>query len=469
MPAERIFIRQCYRDLEIKVWSAFKTNERVEVALTGTPGIGKSMFGLYFLFKLVSFLKAENACPATPAKFGLGLNGIIVYEFVKNVGDNPDFWVLDVATRTIYNTGADVRMFTNDPRAFLVKDGPCQSRPVACSVLWVSSPRAGAFQKFKESTPGCRFVLPPWDSDELIECLRRGCLPFVLPENADSKDARRAAHEAVDALDDKTASTEATIRRWAADLGPVPRRMIDPAAAYRNLEGALRDLGHEDLDHLSRIAQSADGSGEVTKFKHSHRLLLMVPSDDLSTFNFVPSSVSVGRKILQLRLDSNLQRAESLLGQMTGAHRGLVFEPYAHHLLAAGGKWPIRNLAAGGRDEELDLGPLSTVEVSNQQVEDLVIEAGKYYVPSDPTYAVVDSWCLHNMFQITVGQDHPIASGAKQYTALKGKNFRRLIFVVPKALAATFPEQPLVDSKGRRSKEGPRGGWNDVPQFVLGL
>lgn len=421
------------------------------------------MFGLYFLVKLVRFLKAAGACSSQLAQFGIGLNGIIVYEHTKTSGDEPWFYVIDVAAGTIDKSKVEP-LSLSDPRSFLIKDGPCQNSDVLCSVLWVSSPRAGAFQKFKSTATGCRFVLPPWTADELVECWRCGCLPFCVVHNAESEGVLLAAKEAVEALDDdadENAQNEAKLRRWAGDFGPVARRMLDPAEARAHLQGALDELGDEDVRHLSRMAESAE---------QSHSLLLMLPAEDYSAYCFIPSSVSIGRKILQLQQAAHLQYAESLMGRITGAHLGLVFEPYAHYVLAAGGKWTIRSLAADRR-ETLQLKPLTTVDITNGDVKNLVIERGKYYVPTDPTYAVVDSWCGSDMFQMTVSQDHPIASGAKQYKALKNKGFRRLIFVVPQALAASFAEQPLVDSKGRRcgGGGGPQGGWNDVAQFVLGL
>ena len=115
------------------------------------------------------------------------------------------------------------------------------------------------------------------------------------------------------------------------------------------------------------------------------------------------------------------------------------------------------------------LPPLDTIDVRNHEVAALVLEEKKYYVPTDPNYAVVDSWSGTSMFQMTVSLDHPIKSGAKQYKALRGKGLTRLIFVVPKKHALVFAQQPLVDAKGKVHEEGPLGGWNSVPQFVLGL
>ena len=471
VPAKKIFVRECYKRLESMIWDAFLSGGRVEVALTGTPGIGKSLFGLYFLFKLVRFLKAEGAGSSKVARLGRGLNGIIIYEHVVHASDSPVFYLIDVAAGTVHKYNVD-QQWADDPRALLIKDGPCKGGDVLCSVLWVSSPRAGSFYKFREYAR-C-FVMPPWTADELVDCWKHGCLPFILEQSHAGQPVRLAASEAVEALDSdasEDAQQEAMLRRWAGDYGPVPRRLRNPVKAHELLQGALAELGNEDLQRLSRIAQGKDrGSGPGNRFKLSHRLLLMIPMPDLiGTFSLIPSSVHVGRNILQLHSAANLLNAQELMGRIAGAHLGLVFEPYAHHVLASGGSWRIRSLAAGGGHEVLHLDRHDTVDVRNDQVAALAIEDRKYYVPTDPTYAVVDAWSGINMFQITVSDHHPIKSGAKQYKALEGKGLQRLIFVVPEKLALQFQRQPLVDAKGKVQDGGPRGGWNDVPQFVLGL
>ena len=475
VPASRIFLRQCYRDLFPVIWKAFQTGKRATVCLTGTPGVGKSMFGLCFLFKLVRFLKASAASDAKPAEFGLGLNGTIVYEHVSNVRDasSPDFYIIDAIANTVHTTSVRPTPLLRDLHTFLMRDGPCANADVSCAVLWISSPRADSFQKGTETLGGEAFVLNPWDANELVECWRRGCAVVEnLPNKESSEAVRVTAKEVLDALDDNTdedEKTEALLRRWVGEFGPVARRVLNPVMAHQRLVGALRDLGGRDIDELAEIATANDPGGETNRFKHSHRLLLMVPSADFSTYHFVPSSVAIGRKILQKQLAGGVQYAQSLMGKLVGAHLGLVFEPFAHHMLAAGNTWRIRSLAAGGAEEEFKLPALKTVDVANGQVEALPLKADEYYVPTDPTYAVVDSWCATDMFQVTVSPSHPIKSGAKQFKALKGKGPCRLIFVVPSGLAPQFVQQPLVDAKGKHCDGGPHGGWNSVPQYVLGL
>lgn len=247
--------------------------------------------------------------------------------------------------------------------------------------------------------------------------------------------------------------------------------MFRPSKAYTKLTAALRhDLGTKALEKLTEIATSADSSGEPTRFKMSHRLLLMIPSEDYTTYNFIPSSVKIGRRILKKTFESDLKNAQSLMGAMSGAHFGLVFEPYAHFVLASGGTFTIRNL----KDdviEDFKLEPLTTAEIDNSQLKYLELKDNKYYVPTDPTFAVIDSWSKRDMCQMTVGFHHAIKSTAKQFKALQGKGPTRIIFVVPKPKEAAFTVQPLVLATGKNPvwAGAPKGGWNNIDQFVLGL
>ena len=288
VPTRRIFVRKCYREVQSALWEMFREAKRVTVCLTGTPGIGKSMFGLYFLFQLVRFLLRSGASTARHAMLGLGLNGVIVYEYALNEADSSTFYVIDTTAATIWKTEADVSAWTDDPHSFLIKDGPCKGRPVHCSVLWISLPRAGSFQKAREISKATLY-LPPWSPDELVECWKHRCLSVELNDDEASKAVVLSGKEAEDALDsdaDEDEKFEAKLRRWVGDLGPVARRLSRPALAHNRLIGALADVGNEDIDALGRIAEGGDPGGEVNKFRHSHRLLLMIPSADYTTYKY---------------------------------------------------------------------------------------------------------------------------------------------------------------------------------------
>ena len=483
VPSRRIFVRECYSGIFDKVWSCYQQRQRrITVTLTGTPGIGKSLFGLLFLVELIRFLRSCKAsCGNLSGGFGVGLNGRIIYEHVRSVHSAATYYLIDTETKAITKQYDKPAEWLDDENVFLIKDGPCGLYDVLCQVLWVSSPRAGSFQKAGE-LDGNTLVMPPWTPDEMVACWTAGCAPadlFPMPIADKGHLARTAGEEVLSMLDEtlpEHAKREAVLRRWTADLGPVARRVFNPTDGYTKLHAALgSDLFEEDLHKLAEVATSHDAGGESSRFKTSHRLLLMIPSGDLTTYNFVPSSAKIARAILRESLKNDLKSAESLLGKITGANRGLVFEPYAHFVLSTGGTFAIRSLPADGENAafvELVLpSSMPTVDVDNEDLDTLELRDGIYYQPTDPCFAVVDSWTSLDMFQITVGLSHPIKSNSKQFKALQDRGPTRIIFVVPKDIEERFQQQQLVLADGKPSEGacGPNGGWNDVQQFVLSL
>ena len=264
---------------------------------------------------------------------------------------------------------------------------------------------------------------------------------------------------------------EAILRRWSADLGHVPARVFNPSLAYRLLDAALRDVGAVGIRELSWYSRGYDTESVTSNFKHAHRLLRMIPSQDCTVFAVCPASVRIGRVILEKQFKEDLDSAKSLMGKMSGAHLGLVFEPYAHWMLSNAHEFRIRNLTTN-KFEDFRTVERKVIDVTNAQVLDssqgLSFSANAYYQPADPTFAVVDSWTDEAMFQVTVSLAHPIKSAAKPFLALRKRNVPgKLIFVVPQNCAAHFRKQELVKADGRGP--APSSGWNDVEQYVLGL
>jgi hypothetical protein len=265
---------------------------------------------------------------------------------------------------------------------------------------------------------------------------------------------------------------EAILRRWIADLGPVARRVFNPVKGYKYLNAAISDIGKQDFEGIVDHATSQINTTSTNKFKHSHRLLLMLPSDDFETYDFVPSSVEIGRRILDKSFRDSVEDAKSLMGKMSGAHLGLVFEPYAHFMLARGGKFPVRKLLDNSEQMLQLASSMQTVKVANKDLLDGDnFESNQYYIPKDASFPVVDSWTVDEMFQVTVSMSHPIKSGSKLFKNLKGKGVAgRLYFVVPNRQMDQFTLQPHVKVKGDASaSKAPQGSWSDIEQYVLGL
>ena len=370
VPQGRVYMRQCYIDLFPKIMKLLCKEGQVTVTLTGTPGIGKSVFGLLVVVEIIRMLLDAKASCEAPAKFG----GLIVYEHVNCVEGPATYYLIDTDNRKIelmHKSMPPIEL--QNPRTLLVKDGPCKTYDVQCSVFWVSSPRDGAFQKVVFEGEQ-RYVVPPWTTDELVDCWKKECCPedlFTLEDDR-AKLARMAKDDTLSVLEDglpEVEKYEAVVRRWAADLGPVARRVFNPAKSYNFSQNALNnDLSKEDLQKVAEMAESKDAPGESSRFKTSHWLLLMDPSPDFTTFEFIPASMKIATMILYKRFQLDISAAQKLMGKMSGTHLGLVFEPFAHFTMSRGGSFIIRNLATG-EESKLELSERSKQEIGNDQLE----------------------------------------------------------------------------------------------------
>jgi hypothetical protein len=341
VPRKRIYLRQCYKKMYDSLMGVYnKQEDRTTITITGTPGIGKSLFGLLFLIKLICDLQELNASDENLVAFGAGpkLNGRIIYAHSTDEKTPPSYYEIDVKKKFIHLLTPHAYGYAiKNNNTFLIRDGPCPATDAQCSLLWLSSPRAGSFQKVESDI---QFILAPWTDDELVHCWKADCAPeelFVLKTDR-ARSAQQAVadvqsnwsddeEEKLDLEAKETALHEAVIRRWAADVGPVARRVFRPIDGYANYLGALKEVGTQELSTLIEFATSDDPSGGLTKFKHSHRLLLMIPSADCTTYTFIPTSVKVGRALFSKQQENDFKEAKSMLGKMRGAHRGLVFEP----------------------------------------------------------------------------------------------------------------------------------------------
>jgi hypothetical protein len=191
----------------------------------------------------------------------------------------------------------------------------------------------------------------------------------------------------------------------------------------------------------------------------------------------------IARKILRWEHDKTMNVVESLLGQVRGAREGLVFEPYAHRMLSLGGEWSIRRLFKVGHADEasettLKLGELETVDVTNENITGAagpsLSSRGKYYIPRSSTFPVIDAWTCTALqevwfFQMTVSETHPLKTGSHMFKALRKRGMvpKGLVFVVPSRICEGYSYQKEVKADGKT----PQGatGWNDIPQYVLGL
>jgi len=518
VPQGRIFQRECYERLMQKVFDGFE--ETRTVMLTGTPGVGKSLFGLLFLRELIRRLKAIQ-----PGYQGwlTDLGGRIVYEHTTGIQPNSPTYFYEIDTRngTVWAVN-DWPHTQQESDIFLIRDGPCGKTAFSGYIFWASSPRPDDFAR-SPTVKSKFFYMPAWTEEELIDCWENGCSPANLfsrlEEEAQSEGLNKDVVAALEVLLDfseplgTTIDSEhfdvrnaemrrdanfrgllvqalsndgykkAVLRRWATDLGPVARRVFNPFhSGYFTLDGALSmDTDLVELTKLKNLLVNGKLEGDTKKFNFAHALLIMDVAKDFLTYEFVPSSPLVGRRILSTMLREKLNEARDLLGRVQGTHKGLVFEPLAHHLLRSS-QTVFRAYSLEDTKQYIDVNLTTSHDecvVSNSELcnSEFHISESKYYVPADSSFPVIDAWTSQYMFQMTVSSltqcdGHPIKSASKLFLRLQklyGAQQPKLVFVVPESersnLQCMKPQQCVhADSKLLGQ---PKTGWNSLQQYVL--
>jgi len=274
----------------------------------GSPGIGKSSFGLYALFRALregrSVVYASGPLDKTLV---LSSRGVAM----RNGSSN---WLGDV----------------DDSNAVLICDSV---RPPVCAAftLLVTSPKKDVWFSFNKS-PGCRRLFFPVFSADEIDALRTVCFPSL-----------------------DVGGVMQRYERW----GGVPRYVLGnlDAASQRMLESAI---GAASLDSLaiamrSEALEEADVSHRLVHFKVRGELDEFDDNDPRLPDYFDAArtelaSAYVVRRLHDEALESDALRLAFFLTS-TSAHpsaaalRGNLFETHALQVLSLGGDFDVRYLS----------------------------------------------------------------------------------------------------------------------------
>ncbi|CAM9756354.1 unnamed protein product [Ectocarpus sp. 4 AP-2014] len=146
----KLFIRPCYKDLAELILGG----DSSYIAVTGTPGIGKSMFGYYLLY----LLRCQGKTVVFQVKrawYRFSDAGVIK-------GDYKDF----LRAGFLFRNGHDCdSWFLCDP-----DDRPREMLP-GTTVVW-ASPKKGTVHEFMKQPSAVQYFMPVWSQDELLECRR---------------------------------------------------------------------------------------------------------------------------------------------------------------------------------------------------------------------------------------------------------------------------------------------------------
>jgi hypothetical protein len=464
-----LLVRKCYHELyDIIIKSPITTTKPLRILLTGTSGIGKSTFLIYFIIRhLYESIIAPNS-KKNPVISSSGMRDILIFQPAQS--DNK-FYAF--AGPNIVRTGtySDFEAFFLLPTTWYLVDWKPASNPISekAATLFALSPNSISdpdFKHFEKVLPQ-RFCMPVWTYDELEEC-RRHAFPELSPESLEYIYTRVGG-----------------VPRYCLELPTEAlRRELSVEQAHKagleRLEGAFKGVKHP-LDVLRTQEENWDS------VKVSGRLLHKVPDLEYqdSWRRVWASAYVIDRFVDMINTESASAMYREVRDGLARNERdgtlGKIFECYVRHLFFTGSGTKIRkrrlHKAPNKRKkfeaeerfvipEKLEHKPFNGMADFSIPVED----TGTIWTPG-PNFPSVDMVLTPNsLFQITISQRHPVKQEPlrKILEKLPAKKNISLYFIVPDDNFETFPYQNYQTEQGNVSQRVPKAIGN-IEQWVLGV
>ncbi|POV94675.1 hypothetical protein PSTT_16723 [Puccinia striiformis] len=363
--------------------------------VAGTPGVGKTVFSTYYLW--------IAACE----------NKTVVWE--------PSQSQEDVVSTYLMTSGSVERLAAGSPRVLNALSDPgtvyiVDGRvPILCKAwtLLVTSQQEHYKHLIKKAGT-MPLYMAPWTYEELVNCkinlYGEAALPTKLMDQ---------------------------LYEWH---GGVPRYVLELASSR------FKALGDEDavVDTLVEELTEAINKGRITDIVNAHAA--RTRDGEYSHLE----AVVLDRITQEFGTDlKNFLRISKEYN--TGNLRGLLFEPYAHSVLRAGGTFQVRRLFEGdpSSDQNIKVSFTAAKLKLFRVYEEVDTHIDVFWQPFSKNLSSID--LLRgpaNFFQVTVAKRHPI-----KYSGLK---------IALNAMG----HQPYHNAEGNLY-QGPLGRVGDVEQWAL--
>jgi hypothetical protein len=399
----RLFVRGSYKSIASSIQSGIKKS-----IITGTPGIGKSLFLIYLLWKLVKAGKRVLFVYHPDTIYYDGKGGVFELTSLPSVVDHS-FWSSDLWC-----------LFDAKGK----KEEHLSAFPYEmCTFVLSTSPRRELINDFKKPPRPQVFYMPIWTEDEL-----------------------------------KTISPDFTTGTGWLDrfkiLGGIPRYVLEDTTdePTKLLEKACKQCELDDCIKLIGLDSTITDKSKVV-----HALVHITSSQTVSNPSALPFTESSVQFASQTALDIIVQykgteakrKMSELLSScegnpLTAALCGYIFEPYAIELLEKGGDFKCRKLVRGNtkvKPAEFYL----TIEPSTKTIVDRISSdqaAKQLHLPKTKNFAAIDAWIPGTgAFQMTVGKTHDNIKGVEKDLAMLGEDANKLYWLLPPLYYHTFTKK----------------------------
>jgi hypothetical protein len=389
-----LYIRKCYKKIASSINPGIN-----KTIITGTMGIGKSIFLIYLLWKLVQ--EGKRVLLIYP-EFNIyydGKGGVFTVESLPSGIDerfwNETLWCLFDSKQKKYSNLGEVSYF-------------------GCTFILSMSPQQELINDFKKPPVPQYFYMPTWTEAELEMIASLFC------------------------------STNPWRDRFKI-LGGIPQHVLkdtkyDPTTL---LEVACTDCTLDDcIEEVNMSITNTNKSNAIHCLIHIHS------EDPYTESSVCYASETALEIIVQKKRIEAKRKFRSLLAApewnpLPAALCEYIFESHAIDVLQKGGKFTCRQLVHGNtnnkpKNTELVIPP-STKIFADQVVFNQV--HNQLYVPTRKNYPGIDAWIPGvGAFQMTVGKKHSINSGIRKQLDMLGKG-NKLYWLLPPVYFTNFARQ----------------------------
>jgi len=415
------YVRPTYRSSFAKICDLlFEPSENIDyLSVSGTPGIGKSVFYMYVFRKM-----REKYPDATIIMASIGVGGLDEAKLFLPQSAHPETLDLHQFERADRDYPGALHLYDGAPLPTRIP------KKNDAKMIVFTSPNETWFNSIRKYYNHCKLYMDVWTLSELNNADR------FLKLNIGQEELRKRFNM----------------------VGGVARHCLTTDRVYRN---AVKDIDEAIGKFKSVNELQMCITGDSTHTVVSHRLLHFRPNvDDSSDYEVEFGSGYIKRKLAtRLRDIVRTERAgliHALEFVPKGAQlRGWLFESCVHDLLSVGGKFQLTSLLNSVTTKTIVIDPT---------VDQLILEFnywfddGPYVIPSKENNESIDSWYLSStkkqlvLFQATVSSHHPIKARGVWSLIEKLDMLDQfsdsldvcLVFIVPKRLVGSFKSQEII-------------------------
>ena len=388
-----IYIRESYKDLFNIIWNNVNPEvpnpRRHRIAITGTPGIGKSMFLFYILWRLAN-MKTKRTV------------------ILRRQMDEGDIYVFQDEGCWVATSRKDIRLLLKDETTWYLTDAlEPQPGKVKAVTIVVSSPARKYYSTFLTySHVAPLYYLPFWSLEELqlVACFY-------------------------------SKSPEIVEKRFNMIGGVIRYVLEQDISLERHIRSSFSRLKRHDYSRL--ISNQMVNDGKVT-----HSIIHYKVAANYLDFSLVFASTWIADVALKLLLFYQQEKLRRLL--LSGGSSpflapllGNLFEDYAHQVLSTGGPFSGRSL-----DDEMKCQLfLPKMEIRRFYKFSECICKNVYYRAGRLNQASIDSVVVDKgYFQITKASYRPISRDPME-KIMKQMKLTEFFFVVPDWMYDNFKKQ----------------------------